>query len=133
TTGHLPLHEIYIHVKVFVVHLINHFFSDQSTQCLEIHNKTCVRVWKTFDGDNQFKIMAMPVDVGAGAKNFLVPFLAPLRVPKLMGRVEMFFSANVYHLTYLAEAKLSKKNEESALACFRLPARPSSLPQYYNP
>jgi hypothetical protein len=51
----------------------------------------------------------MPIDIGTWAKYLKILLIRPLRVPKLMGCVEMFFSANVDHLPFKLAAKLGKK------------------------
>src|SRR6187397_234218 len=85
-------HKIHINIQVTMIKLFNHFLIDQSTQFLCIKNKTGFRIWVSFYCNKQFKIVAMPVFVGAFAKDLMIFFLTPVGIIELMCSVKMFNS-----------------------------------------
>ena len=98
TAGELVLHEIDIEIEVFVIELVGDLLSNQSAQLLQIHDKSGLRIRSAFYGHNKVEIVPMPVLIGARAEYFRVPFLAPGRIMKLMGSVEMFLAGYVDHI-----------------------------------
>jgi hypothetical protein len=78
-----------------VVEGINDMRLDQLTQKFEVHDKARIYVWNAFDGNPEFKIMAMPVLIGAFAKYFPVFFVGPFRAPEFVGGIEGFSAGDI--------------------------------------
>jgi len=63
-----------------MVKFVDHMFFYDNTQFFNIVHKPGVGVWITLQGNKQFKIMPMPVLIGAFAKYLLIFLPAPCRV-----------------------------------------------------
>lgn len=96
-TRQFVLHEIDVEVEVLVVELVGHLEANQGAEFFEVYDKTCFGVGLSAHGNDQVKVVAMPVLVGAGAKDFEILFFRPRRVVQLVRCVEMLFPAYVYH------------------------------------
>ncbi len=88
--AHLIPHKIHIKVQVPVVQLFNDRVFNDPAQQFGINNKAGIRVGKSLYRDKQFKIMAMPVLIGAFAKDFIILFTAPGWVIELVRSIKMF-------------------------------------------
>lgn len=105
---HLTLHKVHIQIKIAMVQLLDHAVFNDPAQQFRVYYKACIRVRFTFYGYQQFKIMPMPVIIGATSENLVVLLPAPIGVIELMGRIEMFYTCQEYHVTKEA-AKLTHK------------------------
>lgn len=90
-------HEGHFFIDITVVKHINHTFLYDGAQFLGIKNKTSFGVGHPFYSDVQFKIVAMPVRIGASPKNSLVLFSRPVGVIKFVSGIEMLLARDVYH------------------------------------
>jgi len=70
---------------------------DDAAEVFQIHQKSSIGVGCAHERHQQFKIMAVHIGVGAFAKYLFVFFGAPIRVPKLMGSVEMLLAGQMNH------------------------------------
>jgi hypothetical protein len=98
TTGKFALHKININIQILVIQFIDHLGANQGAEALQIDHKAGFRVRRSLNGYDELKIVAMPVFIRAGAKDFSIPFFRPLRVVELVGGVKVFFSGNVEHV-----------------------------------
>src|SRR5690606_5280462 len=96
-------------VKVFMVDLVDDQSSDQGTQLLQIDHKASLRIRKALHCHDELEVMAMPVDIGARSEYLEILFVRPVRVPKLVGGVEVFFAGDVNHRLLKFAAKLGKR------------------------
>jgi hypothetical protein len=95
--AHFPLHKINVLVKVPMVQFFNHMAFNNIAQLPGIENKSCIWIRLTLYGYLQFIIMAMPVFIGAFSKYFLIFFLIPAGIVKLMSRIEMLHTSQEHH------------------------------------
>src|SRR5690349_10365221 len=80
-----------------MIQFFSNMFIDDHAEAFYIKHKTGVWIRITFYGNEQLIVMAMPVLIGAFAKDFLIFFVAPGRVIKLMGRIKMLGSGQVHN------------------------------------
>ena len=95
--GEFSLHEIDIHVQVFVIELVDYFLPDHGAELFEINHKSGFGIRFSFYRHDQLKIMAMTVLVGAWAKDLNILFFGPRRIIELVSCVEVFFAGDVDH------------------------------------
>ena len=96
-TRKLAGHKWHIQVKVFVVHMLHQLVFHNVAKLFGIENEAGFGVGSTFYRDVEFVVVAVPVLIGAFAKNLAVAILTPSGVEQPMGRIEMFYSSEVYH------------------------------------
>src|SRR5690606_39194982 len=82
---------------IFMIKLFDNLSPDQCAQLFQVYNESRFRIWCTLDGNDQLKVMTVPVFVGTRAKHLPVFFGCPGGVVQLMGSVEVLFAAYVYH------------------------------------
>ena len=100
-TGHFALHEIDVEVQVFMIYLLDYLPFNDITQQLKVNHKTCIGIRFALYRYDQFKIMPVPVNVSAGAKNFFIALLRPGRIVEPVSRIEVLNSVNIDHFSGL--------------------------------
>ena len=88
-----------------MVYLIYNFCLYECTELLKVYHKARIWIGFSFYCNNELKVMAVPILVGAWAKYFFVFGFTPRGVVKFVCCVEMLFPAYVYrHLPCLSNA-----------------------------
>lgn len=95
---HLPSHEVHVQVKVTVVKLLYDIVLDDPAKQFGINDEARIGVRLTFYGNVQFKVMPMPVVIGASSKNLIILLPGPCRVKELMSSVEVFYPSKINHV-----------------------------------
>lgn len=108
--AHLAPHEIHIQIEIAVIEFLNDVFVDEFAEFLGVEDEAGIRIGHTLDGHIQFKIVTMPVCIGAFSKNFLIFFNRPVGIEQFMGCIEMFDSGQVYHAVHVERAKVGNKH-----------------------
>ena len=84
----LALHERHVNVQVFVVHGLLDLLFDDVLEIFQIHAVARVLCRLALDGHVQLVVVAVPVGVGAFAKDLEVFGLIPIVIPQLVGGIE---------------------------------------------
>ena len=104
--GQFTGHEVDVEVQVLMVELVDHFLPDEGAQLLQVYHKAGLGVWFALHGDDEFEVVAVPIIVCAGAKDLCIPLWRPLGIVELVGGVEVFFAADVDHLSWDSAANI---------------------------
>ncbi len=91
----LPFQEGHVQVQVFVVDGLLDPFLDDVLELLQIHAVARVFGGLALDGHVQLVVVAVPVGVGAFAKDLHVFGLVPILVPQFVGGIEMSAAGDV--------------------------------------
>ena len=81
-----------------MVELVGDIRLYQVAELFQIDHKSRFRIWIASHCHDKIKIMTMPILIRAWTKNFNILLWRPSWVVKLMGRVEVLFSADVDHI-----------------------------------
>lgn len=73
----LVLHEVYVEVQIFMIEFIDHFAPDHGAEFFQIHNESGFRVGHALDGDDEVKVVAMPVFVRTRSEHFRIFLFCP--------------------------------------------------------
>ena len=95
--GHATLHKRHVQVDIRMVQRFNDPVFDDFFEPFEVDHKAGIRIHFTGHGDPKFKIMPVPMLVGAFAKDLFVACLVPLGIPQFVSGVEMSFAGNKNH------------------------------------
>ncbi len=87
-----------IEIEVAVIELVSDELFDQFAELFDIYHKAGNWIGTSFDGDEDFVIVPVPVLVGALSKYLPIALLTPSLYPQLMGRIESFPSSQIYHV-----------------------------------
>lgn len=94
---HLSLHEIHIQIKIAMIELFYDVVPYDPAEKLGIHNEARVGIRFALNCHEQFKIMPMPIIVGATSEDLVVLLPAPGWIVELVGSIEMFNPCEEYH------------------------------------
>ncbi len=92
-----PLHEIHIHVQVLMVDLLYDMLLHDHTQFLHVEDETGLRIGVSLDRNIKFKIMPVPVLIGAFAEDLVILLRRPVGIVELMSGVKMFDAGDINH------------------------------------
>jgi len=89
--------EVHVEVEVAVVEVVNDVLFDDDAQFFYVYDESRDGVGHAFDRDVEVVVVAVPISVGALAKDGFVFFLGPVFHPEFVGGVETFDSGDIDH------------------------------------